>query len=62
MSGPFKMKGWSPFTKQTDEEFITAANKQKKDAINRLKLQALKAGKSDKEATKLATAEYHSNI
>jgi len=63
MSGPFKMKGWSPFTKkQTDAEFMAAAEKQKSDAINRLKQKALDAGKSDEEATKLATTEYHSNI
>ena len=60
---PFKMKGWSPFTKkQTDAEFMAAAEKQKSDAINRLKQKALDAGKSDEEATKLATTEYHSNI
>jgi len=65
---PFKMNGFSGFgnsplkKNQTDEEFRAAADKQKNDAINSLKQKALKAGKSNKEATKLATEEYTRNV
>jgi hypothetical protein len=64
----YNMNGFSGFgnsplkSKQTDEEFRAAANKQKNDAINALKQKALNAGKSNKEATELAIAEYTRNI
>ena len=49
MSGPFKMRGWSPFTKKelTKEEIVALANKQKEDAIQR----NIKKGGTRKQAT-----------
>ena len=49
MSGPFKMKEWSPFTKKelTKEEIVALANKQKEDAIQR----NIKKGGNRKQAT-----------
>ena len=67
MSGtPFKMKGWSPFTKKTkkesDEAFIARAKRQKKEAIDNLTKKAESEGLSGKEARDAALKQYHQNL
>ena len=53
---PFKMKGWSPFTKKelTSEQVVALANKQREDAIQR----NIKKGGTRKQATE----QYKRNI